>query len=83
MAGAAGLLAARAFRARLLLLLLFRPNSALDNTAPVARSLASCASSVSIRPRDVFAALRSRAFSLDRDLIAVFWRRDLLRALHS
>ena len=59
------------------------PNSALDSTAPVARSLASCTSSVSIRFRDAFARLRSRAFSLDNDLIVAFWRRDLRNALRN
>ena len=62
---------------------LLRPNSFLDSTAPVERSLESWVSSVSIRRCDPFTALRSRPFSLDSDLIIVFWRRDRRSALRS
>ncbi len=46
--------------------------------AALARSLAYCASNFSIRVWETFAVLRSRAFSRDSDLIAAFWRRDLV-----
>lgn len=78
MAGGAALLAARASGARCLLLLALAAEQRPRQYRPGSRSLASCTSSVSIRFRDAFARLRSRAFSLDNDLIVAFRRRDLL-----
>ena len=49
-----------------------RPNSLLASTAPVARSFASSTSSRARRVSDLRSALRSRPFSLDSDLSAVF-----------
>ena len=62
---------------------LLRPYSLLDSTAPVERSLASSASSASIRFRAPFAVLRNRAFSLDSNVIVAFWRRDRRRILRN
>ena len=81
MAGSAGLLAALALRARPLLLLALLPKRAFCSTAVLARSLTYCPSNFSIRAWETFTVLGSRAFSWDNDLIAAFWRRDLLSTL--
>ena len=54
---------------------LLRPNSAFDNTARVARSFASWASSVSTRLCDAFAARRRRDTSASRDSASFAARR--------